>query len=87
MSKKLHKFKAKYMSLLVSLKQELVQKYPNKVDRIELIIGILMNKLYTLKSHAVADYLHTVYLACKEFSEFCKLIPSQEEVNELLEEG
>jgi hypothetical protein len=83
---KLHKFKAKYMSLLVSLKQELVQKYPNKVDRIELIIDILMNKLYTLKSHAVADYLHTVYLACKEFNEFCKLVPSQEEVNELLEE-
>jgi hypothetical protein len=86
MSKKLHKFKTKYMSLLVSLKQELVQKYPNKVDRIELIIDILMNKLYALKSHSLADYLHTLHLATKEFKEFSKMMPSSEEIEEILKE-
>jgi hypothetical protein len=86
MSKKLAKIKAKYMSMLMQLKNELLQKYPDKADRIEYIVETLMHKLYALKSHSLADYMHTIYLACKEFSEFCKLMPSQEEVEEILEE-
>jgi len=86
MSKRFSKFKLKYMSLLLSLKQELVQKYPNKVDRIELIVDTLMDKLHALKSHSFVDYMFTVYLASKEFAEFRKLIPTQEEVDEVLEE-
>jgi hypothetical protein len=87
MSKRLSKFKTKYMTLLLSIKSELVQKYPSSVDRINYVVDVLMNKLYALKSHSLADYLHTIYLACKEFSEFCQLMPSEKEVNELLEEG
>jgi len=86
MSKKLSKFKTKYMSLLTSLKNELLQKYPDKADRAEHVVDLLMHKLHALKSHAMPDYLHTVYLACKEFTELCKLIPSYEEVDELLKE-
>jgi len=84
MSKRLAKFKSKYMSVLVQLKNELLQKYPDKADRINYIIDILMHKLYALKSHAVPDYLHTVYLTCKEFTELCTLIPSEKDVDELL---
>jgi hypothetical protein len=87
MSKRLTKFKAKYISMLLSLKNELMQRYPSSVDRINYVVDVLMNKLYALKSHSLADYLHTIYLACKEFSEFCQLMPSEKEVNELLEEG
>jgi len=83
---RLSKFKSKYMSMLVQLKQELVQKYPERADRIELIIDTLMNKLHALKTHSFTEYIHSVYLASKEFAEFSKMIPSQKEVEELLEE-
>jgi len=86
MSKRLSKFKTKYMTLLLSIKNELAQKYPDKVDRISYIVEVLMHKLYALKGHSLADYLHTVYLASKEFAEFGKLIPSREEINEVLKE-
>jgi hypothetical protein len=86
MSKRLSKFKTKYMTLLLSIKNELAQKYPDKADRIGYIVEVLMHKPYTLKTHSLADYLHTVYLATKEFKEFEKLMPSQEEVEELLKE-
>jgi len=86
MSKRFSKFKLKYMSLLMALKNELLQKYPEKADRIKYIADVLMYKLYALKSHSLADYLHTIYLASKEFEEFRKLIPPQEEVEELLKE-
>jgi len=86
MSKKISKFKLKYMSVLAQLKNELLQKYPNKADRIDYVVDVLMHKLYALKSHSLADYLHTIYLATKEFAEFSKMMPPQEEVEELLKE-
>jgi hypothetical protein len=87
MSKKLSRFKAKHMSMLIQLKDELMQRYPEKADRVELIIDILMNKLYALKSHSLADYLHTLHLATKEFKEFSKMMPSSEEIEEILKEA
>jgi hypothetical protein len=86
MSKKLSKIKAKYMSMLMQLKNELLQKYPDKADRIEYIVETLMHKLYALKSHSLTDYIHTVYLASKEFPEFSKMMPKEEEIEEILEE-
>jgi len=86
MSKELSKFKTKYMSMLIQLKNELLQKYPNKADRIDYVVDVLMHKLYALKSHSLTDYFHTVYLASKEFKEFEKLMPSSEELEELLKE-
>ena len=86
MSKKLSKFKLKYMSMLMQLKNELLQRHTDKADRIEYIADVLMHKLYALKIHSIADYLHTVYLATKEFAEFSKMMPPQEEVEELLKE-
>jgi hypothetical protein len=86
MSKKLAKIKAKYMSVLAQLKNELLQKYPSKADRIDYVVDVLMHKLYALKSHSLTDYIHTVYLASKEFAEFSKMMPSREEIEEILEE-
>jgi hypothetical protein len=86
MSKRLAKLKTKYMSMLLSLRNELLQKYPEKVDRVEYIVDTLMHKLYALKSHSLTDYIHTVYLASKEFPEFSKMMPKEEEIEEILKE-
>jgi hypothetical protein len=72
--------------MLLSLRNELLQKYPDKADRIDYVVDVLMHKLYALKSHSLTDYIHTVYLASKEFPEFSKMMPSQEEVEEILKE-
>jgi len=86
MSKRLARFKAKYMTLINELRTELMQKYPEKAERIQFITDLLMNKLYALKSHSLPDFIHTLYLASREFPEFEKLIPSKEDIEELIEE-
>jgi hypothetical protein len=72
--------------MLLSLRNELLQKYPEKADRVEYIVDTLMHKLYALKSHSLTDYIHTVYLASKEFPEFSKMMLSSEEIEEILKE-
>jgi len=81
---KLAKFRAKYMTRLQELKQSLLSQYPERRERIEYICDLLMNKLANLRTHTLADYIHTLHLATKEFSEFKELIPSAKEVEELL---
>jgi hypothetical protein len=85
MGKGLAKFKVKYMTLINALKTELLQKYPDKAERIKYIVDTLMNKLYTLKGRSLPDFIHTLYLASKEFPEFERLIPKSEELDELIE--
>ena len=82
---KFAKFKTKYIALLNELKRELMQKYPDKADRVEHVTDILVHKAYTLKSHSLVDFIHTLHLACREFEEFCKLMPSPKEIDELFE--
>jgi len=82
---KFAKFKAKYIALLNEMKRELLSKYPDKAERVERIIDTLVHKAYTLKSHSLADFIHTIHLACREFEDFCKLMPSPKEVGELFE--
>jgi hypothetical protein len=72
------------MTRLINLKRELVGKYPNKRDRVEYITDILMNKLEHLRTYTLPDYIRTIHLACKEFGEFEALIPSEEEVDDLI---
>jgi len=83
MSKKLSEFKVKYIHKAMQLKKELEDKYQNR-DRVEYVVDVIIHKLYTLKSHSLPDYLHTIYLACKEFSEICLILPSEEEISEIL---
>jgi hypothetical protein len=83
----LREFKARYLSRLLNLRKQLLEKYPEKRERVEYVIDILTNKLQTLRVYTLADYLHTVRLAVKEFPEFEVLVPTEEEVEELLRGG
>jgi hypothetical protein len=80
---KLHYLKAKYMSRLMRLRKELKAKYPEKAERVESIIFEIAPKLANLRRHMLTDYLFAVTLACKEFSEFCQLVPSEHEIKTL----
>jgi len=82
---KFAKFKTKCIAALNELRKELVSKYPDKAERVERIVDTLIHKAYTLKSHSLVDFIHTLYLACREFEELCKLMPSPKEIDELFE--
>ena len=83
---KLEKFKARYMALLNELKRELLSKYPERESRVEYIVDTLIHKVYALDFYTLADFLHTLYLACKEMRELCRIMPTQQDIDKLLEE-
>jgi hypothetical protein len=81
---KLYYFKVKYLARLIRLRKELKAKYPVEADRIENIVFEIAPKLANLRRHTLTDYLFTATLACREFSELCKLIPSEQEIKTLV---
>jgi hypothetical protein len=81
----LREFKAKYLAKLLNLKKQLAEKYPEKAQRVEHVIDILVAKLEHLRTFTLPDYLATLYYAIKEIPELQELIPPSEEVEELLE--
>ena len=83
---KLYYFKAKYLARLLKLRKELKQKYHEKKDRVEEIVFDLAPRLHLLRRDGLTDYLFTVTLACREFAEFCQLVPTEQEIKQLLEE-
>ena len=83
----MREFKAKYMAVLLELKEELEQRYPDRAQRVEYIVDVLMSKLENLRTYTLPDYLHTVYLASKEFGEFRRMVPPKEEIEQLLRGG
>jgi hypothetical protein len=84
---KLREFKAKYMAILLNLRKELLERYPDRAQRIEFIVDVLGNKLSNLRVYTLSDYLRTLQLATKEFRELEELVPDPSEVEELLREG
>ena len=80
---KLYYFKAKYMARLMRLRKELKQKYRDKADRVENIVFDIASKLANLRKHMLTDYMFSVTLACKEFVEFCNIVPSEEEIQKM----
>jgi len=80
---KLYYFKAKYLCRLLNLRKELKQKYSEKADRVEEIAFEIAPRLANLRRHMLTDYLFTVTLTCREFAEFCQLVPSEEEVKKI----
>jgi len=80
---KLYYFKAKYMCRLMRLRKELKAKYPEKAERIEEIVFDLATRLHVLRKDWLTMYLFSATLACKEFSEFCALVPSDDEVKKI----
>jgi hypothetical protein len=77
-------FKARQMARLIQLEKELAEKYPDSEERVKYLVEVLMHKLYGLRVYTLNDYIHTLYLAGKEFKEFSVMIPKPEEVDELL---
>lgn len=77
---KLYAFKARYMARLMQLRKELKQKYADKTERVEAIVFDISTKLANLRKYMLSDYLFTVTLACKEFPEFCQLVPPEDEI-------
>jgi hypothetical protein len=82
----LREFKSKYLARLLNLKKQLLEKYPEKREQIENITDMLVVKLENLRVFTLTDYIATLYYASKEFNEIEQLIPSEEEVDELLED-
>ena len=80
----LRHFRAKYATKLLEMKKKLIEKYPEKRDRIENIIDLIMVKLERLRRYDLADYLFTLYHAVKEFPELEEVIPPSEEIEALL---
>jgi hypothetical protein len=83
----LREFKAKYMAKLLNLKKQLLEKYPERAERINYIVDLLASKLENLRVFTLTDYLFTLHLATKEIPELEQLIPPSEEVEELIEGG
>ena len=81
---RLREFKAKSMARLVEIKKELLEKYPDKAERINYVVDVIAAKLKSLRTFTLTDYIETLYRASKEFKELEALIPSSKEVNELL---
>jgi hypothetical protein len=80
---KLYAFKAKYLARLMRLRKELKQKYSEKADRVEEIVFEIAPKLANLRKHMMTDYLFSATLACREFAEFCNLVPTEHEIKQL----
>jgi len=80
----LRDFKAKYLAKLMRIRGQLLEKYPDKTERINYVVDILAIKLHNLRAFTLTDYIGTVYRSSKEFKELEEMIPSEEEINELL---
>lgn len=77
-------FKVKQLMGLRKLEEELVVKYPESANRIRELVYHLTIQLDHLSEYNLFDYLFTLHLASGEFSEFSRLMPSEEEVSKLL---
>ena len=80
----LREFRARELARLWSIRTRLLGKYPDRVERIDYLTRVIATKLDTLRSYTLADLLFTIYLASSEFEEFGELMPSEEEVSELM---
>jgi hypothetical protein len=80
---KLYVFKSKYLCRLMRLRKELKAKYPEKADRVEEIVFYIAPRLHLLRRDGLTDYLFTATLACREFAEFCQLVPTEQEIKQL----
>jgi len=83
----LREFKARSLAKLVEIKRELLEKYPDRSERINYIVDLLAVKLDNLRTYTLTDYIFTLYQASKEFKELEQLIPSYQEIDELLKDG
>jgi hypothetical protein len=81
---RLREFKARSLARLIEIKRQLLEKYPDRSERVNYITDLLATKLENLRTYTLTDFIFTLYQASKEFKEFEKLMPSLQEVDELL---
>ncbi|MEM4827945.1 MAG: hypothetical protein QXK07_07905 [Desulfurococcaceae archaeon] len=84
---KLREFKALSLVKLMSIAKQLREKYPDRRERVDHIVDTLATKLQQLRTFTLTDYLFTLHSVSREFPELAELIPSEETVKSLLEEG
>jgi hypothetical protein len=80
----LREFKAKQITMLMLKRIYLKGAYPDRAERIDEVIDILISKLQNLRAYTLTDYLSTLYRAMREFEELEDLVPDVKEVEELL---
>lgn len=83
---KVREFKSLQIVKIHEIERKLKEKYPEKASRVDEIVTHLLSKVYDLRVFTLSDYLFTIMLASREFSEFRELMPSEETVKELLKE-
>jgi hypothetical protein len=81
----LREFKVRYLTKLLNMKRQLIEKYPERKERAEYIVDVLVAKLEQLRTFTLPDYLATLYSATKEFPELEALVPTEQEIQELYE--
>ena len=84
---KLREFKTKYIVVLLNIKKQLLEKYPERRDQVEYVVDRLANKLRNLRTFTLSDYIASLYDAVKIFPELQPLVPSEQEINALLAKG
>jgi len=77
---KLAEFRVKQLARLLKLEEMLIERYPEKADRIRFLVETLVQKLRFLRTRNLANYINTIYQASKEFPEFRELLPKPEEL-------
>ena len=81
----LEDFKVKYILKLGEVEQLLLEKYPDKKERIVFLCNLLESKLENLELHNMHDYLATIFHSKEEFPEIMELWPWDYEVEQLLQ--
>jgi hypothetical protein len=76
--RKLVEFKAKQLLKLRQIEQKLVEKYPDKKEKIESVVNELMYYVnYLLRRDRVANYIHKILEYSREFPELAELVSEQ----------
>lgn len=78
---KLREYKIRNLALLARLQEELPTKYGEEARN---DIEKLIVKTHALRTFTLADYLTTIILLSRKYPELKALIPSVEQVNDLL---
>jgi len=84
---RLREFKAKYIVILLNMKKQLLEKYPDRSERVQYICDLLAMKLRNLRIFTLSDYIASLYDAVKEFPELQTMVPSGQEIDGLLAEA
>lgn len=79
----LSRFKAKQLVVLKEIEKELITKYINDPVKLKEVIETIRNlelKIRELRTRGLYNYITLLIMLSKEYPEFRKMIPSQDEI-------